>query len=958
MAIPAKPLLEREGEQERTTQLLAGLTRGTGGLLLLEGAAGLGKTTLLEAIVERARGGEIEIYRARGTELERTFAFGIARQLFEPKLAAQDPAAREQALGGAAALALPAVTAGVAGEAASSFSVLHGLYWLLLQLANQAPTLLVLDDLHWADRPSLEWLDYLLNRIAELPVLVVAATRPFQPSSDAGERPHALWTDTAVERLRLAPLGQSSVALLLQQRLEPEPDDAGKLLASAANVPAPAFVAACHQASGGNPFLLRELLDTVSARRLPMTAAAAGEVAALASEDLVRRTHSRLAELGADATAVGRALATLEHGAEVRQLAAVAELSHDCASEALDMLVEAELAGVARPARIVHPLIRTAILDGLPPGLRSDLHARAAEVLLDDGGDPERIAAHLLECDPAENSDRVGLLRRAAAIALRRGSPANAVTFLRRALAEPPGKAQRATVLRELGEAELLGRHPQAIAHLQSALELAEDRQARVEIGCRLGDALIYVGELDDGIAAFRRARALLPVTDRPEMGARIDAQVLALTALNGREEGPTSKEAEEDQLARARDPSPANRPLAMTVALVHALRGECEEVPTIVGNALAGGRFLAAETADSMAAVLGADALIFVDRLADSLTLTRAMIADGQRRGSVLGVVAGSTHCAFAELRMGALADAEADARAAFELARQHGLSFTLPFIVAHLSLAMLDRGDGEGALDTLESIELDPSAMNPPAHHTFLEARARVRLERGQREQAIADLYECREQTRAVGCVNPSVCGWRTLLVDALAGELRAEAHVLAAEDLALARRCGSARSEGIALRALARLADPSQRIEPLRASVRILRTSPARLELARSLLELGAELVRKGQRVEARELLLESLHLAHECGATPLAEQALECARAAGARPRRLAISGRDSLTAAELRVARMAAEGSPNREIAQALFITTRTVKAHLTSTYRKLDISTRKHLAPALTDSPG
>ena len=100
----------------------------------------------------------------------------------------------------------------------------------------------------------------------------------------------------------------------------------------------------------------------------------------------------------------------------------------------------------------------------------------------------------------------------------------------------------------------------------------------------------------------------------------------------------------------------------------------------------------------------------------------------------------------------------------------------------------------------------------------------------------------------------------------------------------------------------------------------------------------------------------MLLESLQLAHQCGATPLAEQALDRARAAGARPRRPAISGRDALTAAELRVARMAAEGSPNREIAQALFITTRTVKAHLTSTYRKLEIATRRQLPGALADS--
>ena len=126
-----------------------------------------------------------------------------------------------------------------------------------------------------------------------------------------------------------------------------------------------------------------------------------------------------------------------------------------------------------------------------------------------------------------------------------------------------------------------------------------------------------------------------------------------------------------------------------------------------------------------------------------------------------------------------------------------------------------------------------------------------------------------------------------------------------------------------------------------------------SPARLERARSAIELGAALRRANQRAEARALLRDGLDLAHACGARPLQERALAELVATGARPRRVSVSGRDSLTPSELRVAELVTDGHTNREIAQRLFITQKTVETHLRNVFRKLGLESRAQLALAL-----
>ena len=179
--------------------------------------------------------------------------------------------------------------------------------------------------------------------------------------------------------------------------------------------------------------------------------------------------------------------------------------------------------------------------------------------------------------------------------------------------------------------------------------------------------------------------------------------------------------------------------------------------------------------------------------------------------------------------------------------------------------------------------------------------------------------------------------------------------EARRLAAEELELARTWGRPRALGAALRVAGLVEGGEQGLALLREAVEVLSGSPAKLEHAKARTELGAALRRANQRSGAREQLRRALELATICGARPLAARANTELRATGARPRRIALSGVESLTPSERRVAQMATEGPTNREIAQALFVTPRTVEVHLTSAYRKLGISSRSQLAAALAE---
>lgn len=588
----------------------------------------------------------------------------------------------------------------------------------------------------------------------------------------------------------------------------------------------------------------------------------------------------------------------------------------------------------------------------LPSGARSRAHARAARLLSAEGAEPEQVAAQLLLCEPAAEPDAVAALRGAAAAALRRGTPETAVSYLRRALAEPPVGSARAAVLGELGGAERIARDPAAEAHLEQARRASTDPIARARLAAQLADVLFYAGDLARCAEVLRVG--LNDLGDRdPDLAVRLHTLT---TTVEGNFGWPTP--APEVALKRLRELAarglPASRCARLVLAHLLAVRGDsCHQVAALVEQGLDDGRFLVEETCEALPTALAVWALICIDDLDRADVLIEAMLVDAQTRGSVVGFVAATGRRGAVALRRGALAEAEADARAAFTLAKEHDLTLGIPLQAAFFGLTLLERGELDEAAAVVEGVTQDPTTMTPYLP-TLLQARGRIRLAHAQRVPAIADLRRCGQLAEDVQQHNPNWLAWRSTLALALAGEHPREARELAQTELELARHTGSARAIGIALRAQGLLTDAGHRIELLEQSVAVLEPTPARLELAYSLTELGAALRRAGARVTARQPLRRALDLAHHYGATPLAERAHEEALATGARPRRPQTTGVHALTPSELRVARLAAQSLTNRDIAQTLFITTKTVSDHLSNAYRKLNISSRNQLATAMT----
>jgi DNA-binding CsgD family transcriptional regulator len=271
-----------------------------------------------------------------------------------------------------------------------------------------------------------------------------------------------------------------------------------------------------------------------------------------------------------------------------------------------------------------------------------------------------------------------------------------------------------------------------------------------------------------------------------------------------------------------------------------------------------------------------------------------------------------------------------------------------------SYLADVLTNRGEVDEAEESLAGLGLPEEVAQSGHMIFFLGARGWVRYARRDFAGAAADWERLGECMEAFEMYNPAVVAWRSHLALALLGlERRDEALELARKEVEFARAWGAPRPLGVALRVRGLAEGGTEGIESLRESLAVLRGSAAKLERARTLVELGAALRRSNNRAEARELLKEGLDFAVRCGSQPLVEQAETELAATGARPRRLLLSGVESLTASEKRVASFAAEGLSNKDIAQALFVTTKTVEVHLSNVYRKLGIGSRTELPQAL-----
>ena len=912
--------------------LIAGIS-GAARLLAIEGPPGIGKTALITEMKARAQEAGLQVLGARGSELERAFSYGVVRQLFEPWLTSVPADDRSELLSGAAALAAPLFDpAQLAAENAadSPLATLHGLYWLTANVASRGSLLLAVDDLHWCDLPSLRWLAYLLPRMEGLDVWVAAGLRPREPGADAGLLGQIV-SDPLATVVQPAPLSSEAAARLVRETLL-EADDA--------------FCAACHEETGGNPLLLRELLHAITADGVTATEENVPRLRELGARAGSRAVSVRLSRLPPEATRLARAVAVLGDDADPRQAAALADLEDEPASEAAVALARVDILRPQPPFGFVHPLIRATLYESLTPAERDSGHARAARLLDAGGAEPERVAAHLLRAPGSGDPGVVAVLRAAARRAGARGAVESAVAYLRRALAEPPPEAERAELLLELGTAEALVSGDAAIEHLRQAHGLIDDPVRRAETAILLGRQLSALVRRDESVAVFTRTLDELDGADA-EIERLLEAGLITVDLF----EPPLYDQAVErlePVRGRLGDTTVGEKLLLALLAFHDARAGApADEVVPLARRALADRTLLTDPTF-----VLPATVLAMAD-LDEVLAVYDDMLATAHRRGSILTFASAKVFRAQALVWRGDLAEAEAECREALAAGEAWGTSWEfLEFLIAEV---LMEQGKLDDAAAALARAGSEPV----PESVTLLvlgDSRPRLRMLKGDLAGGLEDTLEAGRRFEAVGGRNPALIAWRSQAALALLqlGE-RDEARRLAAEELELARTWGAPRALGAALRAAGLVQGGQDGLALLQEAVDVLTDSPAKLEHAKARTELGAALRRAKHRSQAREQLRHALELAVLCGAAPLAARAETELLATGARPRRISLSGVASLTPSERRVAQMAAEGPTNREIAQTLFVTPRTVEVHLTSIYRKLDISSRAQLAAALAE---
>ena len=797
---------------------------------------------------------------------------------------------------------------------------------------------MVVDDAQWADDASLAFLAFLMRRLEDVPALLVVATRPAH--AEGRMALVELVADPAARLLRPRSLSQAAVGSWLKAVLEGDADRA--------------FVDACHATTGGNPFLVSELVREVAARRLTPTAAGATEVGTVTSDGVTAVVLLRLSGMPTGARALARSVAVLGDGAELWSASELAELDDANAAVALDALVRGGLLeDDADGLSFSHPLIRSSIYQDLGPIDRARAHERAARQLQARQAAPDLVAAHLLVTRPCADAAVVDVLREAARNAAALGVPKTADAYLRRALLEPPDEELASDVYIELGRAAGRCGAPDAEEHLRRAVTLARTTTGRCQAALELARWLKFAGRAEEAVEIIDSALAERDAIDAPLADA-LEGEFVTLAFVSRAAQRLISHRLDLDLDGRGDELAVlgmAGRACVLAASGASAVGAAAE-----AGRAHAVGRIPEDPFGGGYWCLMAGVAAVWSDQLELSEQLIGGMLAEARRRGSAVGLrVASAMHAAL-QFRRGAVADAESEAR--FALSMAYELTGTDAFVaLAHAVLAQVapERAAPRQALEQLlvdlEDPRIDTHALT---YQEFLYSRGCVRIALGDDRGGLEDFLTTGKFAREWGAVNPAVTPWRShagLAADRL-GE-HDLARTLVAEELGRARRFGAPRAIGIALRAEAIVAADATTEPLLTEAVAILERSGARLEHARALIDLGAVVRRSGRRAAARELLHSGAELATLCGAHRLATQARDELGATGTRPRRIALSGVESLTPSERRVAQHAADGLTNRAIAQALFVTQKTVEGHLAHAFDKLGVRSRTRLRDAL-----
>ncbi|WP_405464863.1 LuxR family transcriptional regulator [Streptomyces jietaisiensis] len=998
------PLSERTDVLELIAAEAARARAGTGGLVLLRGATGTGRTALLEAAVRDAEAHGMRVLLARCAPSDQAQYFASLTRLLHPAQLAGRPAGGEHE----------------PFEDRDERVVSGHLLSSVAELSEDRPLLVAVDDAHLADPASRRWLVEAARRVDRMPVLLLVTERSqYDIAPPAPGLAHTLPPDL-VRTHTLAPLSGRSTALLARGRVG---DVAWPRVESRV------------RASAGHPLLLHALLEDLGGSG----AEAVPESSAMLYPGAYRAAVSWwLESAGPRTAAVGRALAVLEdtwedipgrpaapasphgsvrsgapaHPATVRHLAEILTgMTGADPVRIVGWLTATTGLGLLRPdawgrPRWAHRLLRDAVLEGWSEDRRRAAHLAAAEAMWQRGDSTAAVARQLLRAGTASRPWAVNVLRDAAREAAREGRAETAVAHLRRLLREPLSDPQRQRVLTELGSLECTAALSRSepgdgsdsgvstgVPRLTEALWLPVEPADRVRAAIALGTALARFGHtrsavetlrgLDEsGLSdrpalpqAVRAATVLLSEQDqvlRRQAYARLSEQARSTPDLVGvagrallvRHAAAAGLISAREALERLRalllaPAEPETEPFLFgTAAEVAMWADDFDSAEQLADHALAGrnphvlhptGEILRNVRAD-LATARGTHVL------PGHLSADRAPArTDPARHGPPAREASGAEEHPWTEH---ARADAEyagphdpaspgaPSAPAAARARTPRGED-------ARTVLALVAAGRVAEAGRFVTAFDLS-RVPDSPERDRFLYARGVLRAAAGNPVGAAHDFLECGRGRSAREELNPAVLPWRTALAECkVARGDRRKALLLAEEELRLARVWDTPRTVGRALRVLATATGGRHGLDLAEEAVRLLRTAPGGEELIAALLARGRLLLAAGERTQARETLREAADRAARRGAVRLAQAAEEALREGGARRPATVRTGFEALTDSERRIVELAAEGHTNTEIAGLLHVARRTVETHLTSAYRKLGIRRRGQLQTVL-----
>ncbi|WP_329035109.1 LuxR C-terminal-related transcriptional regulator [Streptomyces sp. NBC_00178] len=938
---------------------------GSGRLVLFRAPTGTGRSALLDAAAEIGAGAGMRVLRAYASPECSGAPLALVRQL----------------------LGLPHDPGRPHDDGAHHPGHEPRLWQSLRDHAAASPLLLAVDDAHLADPASRRWLAEGARRLAGSPVLMVVTERGQYDIAPAAPGMAYSLPPGVVRMHAVAPLSRPAAEELVRAALGP--DTGGT------------WVDGCVRAGAGNPLLLRALLDDLRAvlpHGVRAAAAQGGAEPALPEHcaelypgSFVAAVSWWLRSAGEGTTVVARALAELEDAARYDDgecgspdgsgvlgtrpgpfpddascrgrapggefSCFLSELTHTDPDRVDGWITAMAGLGLLRRApgtdipRFAHPLLRGAVLDGWPRSDRQALHLRAAELRRRRGHGAEAVAGHLLRTAPGSAEHGADTLLDAAAAASRAGRTGAAARYLRRALDEPLRRTRRARVLTELGELELATLRAGGIPRLTEALRLQQEPRERVLAAVRLGSALLGRGTPR---AALDVMRELGPLDEEPAL-----ARTVQTASAFFSDHDPAIRRAVHTRLRERAGHSPEGISPAL-----HALLIRYDSTAGLLSaeSAMRRIRHLLAAPEDPLLVPYLLGTAAAVAQWADASDDAERIIRSGLTEHGLSPLH--PAHRSLLDTRLDTAAARGHHRWVLEETDRRSPVPGDAPGtgasnLLAHRVIALVECGRPAEAERLVVGVEVG-AAGNDREENRFLYARGVLRASTGDHAGALADFRKCGRRQAGRDVENPAVTPWRSAAAESLLSLGHTpEAVALAKEENRYAAAWGTPRVRGRALRVLGAATGGRRGLELTAEAVGLLRSASLDAELVPALITHGLQLTAAGQSRSARPLLREAATTAERLGAVRLSSRAELALSASGARRRNAPLTGRDSLTAGERRVAALAAEGRTNAEISELLHLARRTVETHLTSTYRKLGIRRRLDLPAALnTETPG